>query len=222
MTTPIAQGTRQPAASASAQPAAAGPSADFNLFLKLLTTQMQNQDPLNPMDSTQYTQQLAQYSQVEQSTQQTSLLRDILSRLSTSDMAQASTFIGRQAAFDTNVAGLGSKSAEWSYQLPHSAATITATIKDSTGRVMMTKELDPSRSTGSFAWDGSLVTGGVAPHGAYSLSLEAKDVSGNSIPATVQSIGVVDSVTSSSGDVLLGVNGAQISLSKLISLTASI
>ena len=72
-------------------------SADFNMFLKLLTTQMQNQDPLKPMDSTEYTAQLAQFSQVEQTIQQTGTLKDILSRLSGQDLAQASGLIGREA-----------------------------------------------------------------------------------------------------------------------------
>src|SRR4051812_13135181 len=85
-------------------PAAAatkGIGADFNMFLKLLTTQMQNQDPLNPMDTSQYTQQLVQYSQVEQTVQQTGTLKDILTRLTSQDMAQASSYIGKEASFNS-------------------------------------------------------------------------------------------------------------------------
>jgi flagellar basal-body rod modification protein FlgD len=89
--------------------------ADFNMFLKLLTTQMQNQDPLSPMDSTQYTQQLVQYSQVEQSVQQSGTLKDILARLSTQDLSQASGFIGRDAVFNSAVSGLGTAPASWNY-----------------------------------------------------------------------------------------------------------
>ncbi|WPR54578.1 flagellar hook capping FlgD N-terminal domain-containing protein [Streptomyces sp. S399] len=66
-----------------------GIKADFNMFLKLLTTQMQNQDPLSPMDTSQYTQQLVQYSQVEQSVQQNTTLNSILSNLSNQGLTQA-------------------------------------------------------------------------------------------------------------------------------------
>ncbi|MFD2134705.1 flagellar hook assembly protein FlgD [Novosphingobium resinovorum] len=89
--------------------------ADYNLFLKLLTTQMTNQDPLDPMDTSEYTQQLVQYSQVEQSIQQTGKLDDILGQLLSQQMAQASSYIGREARFDSAVAGLSDNPAKWTY-----------------------------------------------------------------------------------------------------------
>lgn len=70
-----------PASTAAPTNPAAARLGDFDMFLKLLTTQMQHQDPLSPMDTAQYTQQLVQYSQVEQSIQQTALLKEILARL---------------------------------------------------------------------------------------------------------------------------------------------
>src|SRR3954471_22938040 len=94
-----------------------GTSADFNMFLKLLTTQMQNQDPLSPMDTAQYTQQLVQFSQVEQSIQQTGTLKDILSQLSSGNVATAAGFIGKEASFDSSIAGLSdSGPAKWSWE----------------------------------------------------------------------------------------------------------
>jgi len=90
----------------------AGLSKDYTMFLKLLTTQMQHQDPLDPMDTSEYTQQLVQYSQVEQSIQQTGALKDILSQLGAQQMSQASSFIGREARFDSAVAGLGTDPAK--------------------------------------------------------------------------------------------------------------
>lgn len=72
-----------------AQPAARTLTGDYDMFLKLLTTQMQNQDPLDPMDSSEYTQQLVQFSAVEQQIEQTGLLREILAKLGTSGGAPA-------------------------------------------------------------------------------------------------------------------------------------
>ena len=220
MTTVSSASQQATLAAQAGQGASATTGADFNMFLKLLTTQMQNQDPLDPMETSEYTQQLVQYSQVEQSMQQTGVLRDILSRLSAADMAQASSFIGREAEFDSNVAGLSSRPAEWSYSLPQSATSITATIKDSAGRTVATKTLEPG-SEGRFAWDGSLAQGGTAPHGSYTLTLEAADNAGNNLTAAVHSIGIVDSVTSASGAVMLGVNGAALASSTLIGVAAA-
>ena len=219
MTTVNTTTQQQNIAGQASQAASTTMNADFNMFLKLLTTQMQNQDPLDPMDSSEYTQQLVQYSQVEQSIQQTGALRDILARLSAADMAQASGFIGREAEFDTNVAGLGENSAEWSYLLPREAETMTATVKDSTGRVVGTYPIDVSTTEGRFAWDGSLADGTKAPNGLYSLTVEAVDANGTKFSPVIHSVGVISSVTSANGNILLGVNGAEILSSALVRVT---
>jgi flagellar basal-body rod modification protein FlgD len=218
MTTVTSATQQQNLPTSAGQAAASITGADFNMFLKLLTTQMQNQDPLDPMDTSQYTQQLVQYSQVEQSMQQTGVLRDILTRLTAADMAQASSFIGREAQFDNNVAGLSEAPAQWSYSLPREAASITATIKDSSGKTVASKVLDAGHE-GRFSWDGAQA-GGAAPHGAYTLTIEALDASGDVVPAEVRSVGVVDSVTSASGSVMLGVNGIEMPSGALISVTS--
>jgi len=218
--TTVTSATQQQNLSASAGQAAASiTGADFNMFLKLLTTQMQNQDPLDPMDTSEYTQQLVQYSQVEQSMQQTGVLRDILGRLTAADMAQASGFIGREAQFDSNVAGLSESPAQWSYSLPREASSITATVKDSAGRTIATRVLDAG-DEGRFSWDGTQPTGAAAPQGAYTLTIEALDSNGDAVPAEIRSLGVVDSVTSASGSVMLGVNGIEMPSSALISVTS--
>lgn len=193
--------------------------ADFNMFLKLLTTQMQNQDPLDPMDTAQYTQQLVQYSQVEQSMQQTGVLRDILSRLTASDMAQAASFIGREAQFDTNVAALSAKPAEWSYSFPRDTASVTAVVTDSAGRTVASKVLDAG-TEGRFSWDGAMDAAGTAPHGLYTLALRAVDSSGETVPAVIRSVGTVDSVTAAAGNVMLGVNGVEFPSGALVSVAA--
>ena len=219
MTTVNTTTQQQNVAAQTGQAAASSMNADFNMFLKLLTTQMQNQDPLDPMDSSEYTQQLVQYSQVEQSIQQTGALRDILSRLSAADMAQSSAFIGREAQFDTNVAGLDDEAATWSYSLPREAASISATIKDSAGRTVATHILDANETNGRFAWDGSLADGTKAPGGLYTLTIDALDASGNAMTPTIRSVGMVDSVTSVGGNVMLGVNGAEMPSGSLVSVT---
>lgn len=188
-------------------------SSDYTLFLRLLTTQMQNQDPLSPMDSSQYTQQLVQYSQVEQSIQQTGALKDILSRLSAQDMMQASTLIGRQAHYDGATAGLVSgATAQWSWSFAGSPASLTAIISDASGHEIERRTLAPGAT--SLSWDGSLASGGIAPAGSYGLTLDARDASDKPVTARIGASGLVTSVSrADDGGVSLSINGAAVPLS---------
>lgn len=193
---------------------------DFNMFLSLLTTQLQNQDPLDPMDTAQYTQQLVQFSQVEQSIQQSGTLKDILAKLSTQDMTQAASFIGREVRFDTPVAGLGEGPATWSYTLESKPASLTATVKDASGKIVHTETLTPTEAA-RYSWDGTLTDGSKAAEGVYTLSLDAKDASGTAVASVINSIGTVKDVVSTDGkNVMLGVNGARFPLASLVAISS--
>lgn len=213
--------------SATSAPAAASngvfgtKDGQFDMFLKLLTTQMQNQDPLDPMDMGEYTQQLAQYSQIEQSIQQTGLLKDLLARMSSSDLAEASGLIGRAVEFDSSVAGLSAAPARWSWTLPRGATTMAAEIVDSSGKLVTSLAVDPGESSGHVSWDGMLADGSRAPDGAYVLKLTAKDASGATLPATIRSLGTVADVTSRDGELWLGIGGVSLPLSELARVVAA-
>src|SRR3990167_3484081 len=101
MTTIAASDTQTTKAQTVSAAGSTGMTADFNMFLKLLTVQMQNQDPLDPMKTSEYTSQLVSYAQVEQSLKQTTALNDILTSLASQGMAQASQMIGKEATFGT-------------------------------------------------------------------------------------------------------------------------
>lgn len=197
-------------------------SSDYTMFLRLLTTQMQNQDPLSPMDSSQYTQQLVQYSAVEQSIQQTGALKDILARLSTQDMMQASALIGKQADYDGVTAGLEPGSTtQWDWSLPAKPASLIAIISDASGHEIERRTLAAGAT--KLGWDGALTSGGSAPAGSYTLALDARDANGTPIPARIGASGLVSSVNrTDDGGVSLLVNGVMVPLSAVrnFSLTA--
>lgn len=207
----------QSLAMAAGDAAASKTSADFNMFLKMLTTQMQNQDPLDPMDTSEYTQQLVQYSQVEQTIQQTGTLKDILARLSTQDMAQASSFIGREAQFDSDLSGLSATTpANWGYAASRPVASLVATITNGAGEVVDTRVIDGNALAGRFAWDGKLAQGGRAPDGVYSLAIKGQDASGGTVPVAISSIGTVKEVVTGNGAVSLQANGVPFAAGKLL------
>ena len=199
-----------------------GTSADFNMFLKLLTTQMQNQDPLKPMDSAEYTQQLVQFSQVEQSIQQTGTLKDILAQLSSGNVSSAAGFIGKEAMFDTNVSGLtDSNPAKWSWEGARDVASVTAVVTDANGREVSRTSLPATGAAGDYSWDGTTSSGGHAPAGSYSLELVAADASGAPVPVSIRSVGMVKEVLAGNGGgITLGVNGSQMPMSSLLGLKA--
>jgi flagellar basal-body rod modification protein FlgD len=217
---PSTASTVQSLATANA-PAKGTIGADFNMFLKLLTTQMQNQDPLSPMDSAQYTQQLVQYSQVEQTVQQSSTLKDILASLSNQTMAQAAGFIGKDAEFNSAVAGLGTKPASWTYaaDVPVTAATMAVT--NAAGSVVDTRTVSLAGRRGSYSWDGTLADGSKAPAGAYTLSMKAQNAAGATVPVTLHSVGTVGGINAVNGGISLDVNGAQLPIGVLVGLASA-
>lgn len=208
------------------QPAAAAASplasltSDYTMFLKLLTTQMQHQDPLNPMDTSEYTQQLVQFSQVEQSIQQTSALKDILNQLDGQQLSQASAFIGREARFATNIAGLGAENATWTYMLNGAPEVVKATILDDKGQVMNVITLDPANS-GRVNWDGMKADGTRALDGPYSLQITALDRGGETLESMINSVAKVQDVVANGGEIMLGVNGIRMPMSALIAVSAA-
>lgn len=193
-------------------------NADFDMFLKLLTAQMQNQDPLDPMDTSEYAQQLVQYSQVEQSIQQTGMLQSILAQLSGQNMTQASAYIGKEVRFDSDVAGLGSDPATWTYYVDGTPKEIKATIKDADGKVVHEEIIDPSNQ-GRYSWDGKLANGTRAPEGAYTLSLKVDGGNGASLDATINSVGIVKDVVTDGVNILLGVNGIRMPVNGLVAVS---
>jgi len=181
-------------------------NADFNMFVKLLTAQMQNQDPLNPMDTSQYTQQLVQFSQVEQSMAQTSTLKSMLAAMSNSDLTQASSLIGKQVSIDSGTAALKDTPIAWAWSATRDVATLNATITDANGRTIDKRVLNPT-ANGDFSWDGTLSTGGKAPPGSYTINFTGTDANGADVPVSATTNGTIDQVSMDSGKVMIGISG---------------
>ncbi|MEN2786151.1 flagellar hook assembly protein FlgD [Sphingomonas qilianensis] len=219
--TTITNATGQSATATSPMVATSGGiTADFDMFLKLLTTQMQNQDPLDPMDSSEYTQQLVQFSQVEQSIQQTGALKDIITKLTGQDMAQASNYIGRETRFDSPIAGFGEAPATWTYVASAKPASLKLSVLDEAGNVVRTQTLDPAEQ-GRYSWDGTKTDGSQAAKGAYKLAIEALDSAGKAVPVAINSVGIVKEVVSDGANVVLNVNGVRYAVGGLVAVANS-
>ncbi|WP_084580093.1 flagellar hook assembly protein FlgD [Sphingomonas azotifigens] len=205
------------AAQGTADAASSKLTADYNLFLKLLTTQMQNQDPLSPMDSTQYTQQLVQYSQVEQSISQTKTLNSILSSLNMASLTSSSSMIGQPVQLDSDQAGLSATTpAQWEWSATNAITGLTATVLDAKGTKVDTFKTTVSGKTGQFSWDGTTSTGKKVDPGLYQLQLTGTTDAGAKITTTAKVIGKVDDVQMANGVPVVSVNGAQYPTSMIL------
>ena len=124
--------TAAPAAANSKETARTGLADNFETFLTLLTAQLRNQDPLSPMDSTQFTNQLVQFSGVEQQLKTNDLLSTLAENNRLSAGATAVAYLGKEAVAATNLAGLSQAGGEatWTYDLARPASDVRVTIKD--------------------------------------------------------------------------------------------
>lgn len=192
-------------------------NADFDMFLKLLTTQMQNQDPLDPMDTAQYTQQLVQYSQVEQSIEQTKTLKEMLAAFGTQNLMQASALIGAQVETSSAISGLSAATpAQWTWSATRDLASMTGTIKDEKGKVIDTFPINATGAAGAFTWDGTTSGGKKVEPGLYTLELAGKDASGAAVTATAHAYGKVTDVELDNGTVQMTINGLKVASSELL------
>ncbi|WRH63008.1 MAG: flagellar hook capping FlgD N-terminal domain-containing protein [Fuscovulum sp.] len=150
---------------------AASPGADFTTFLKMLTTQMQNQDPLNPLNSTDFAVQLATFSGVEQQVQTNKLLNDLAAQFSLMGMAQLSGWIGQEARTPADVWFEGRPITLTPNPAP-TADNLVLTVTDSTGK-LVSRETVPMGSR-SYSWLGADAAGTALPAGRYQLRLESR------------------------------------------------
>lgn len=146
-------------------------SSDYNTFLKMLTTQMQNQDPLNPVDSSDYAQQLATFSGVEQQIQTNTLLTTLIAQMGSMGMSQLAGWVGQEARAQIDVAFDGTTPITLSPNPATLADRAVLVVKDSAGNLVARQDIPVS--TDAYDWQGLDATGEALPAGTYSLSLES-------------------------------------------------
>lgn len=167
----------------------------FDEFMLLLTTQLQNQDPTEPLDTNQFTQQLVAFTGVEQAVQTNDNLEQLIALNSSTKTDSAVNYIGRYVETDGNQGFLQDGQSAFSYDLPAGTATASITIMDMTGRPVHTQTVEGREGNYSYNWDGvNSFNGTDMPNGIYQFGLTVRDIKGNTIDATTYTAGVVTSV----------------------------
>lgn len=165
-----------------------------NRFLKLLTTQLKNQDPLSPLDNAQMTSQLAQISTVDGIERLNTTLASLVTSQQSSDTLQAAALVGRGVLVPGATMTLTSNGALGGYALQGAADKVVVTVTDANGlQVAQVDEGPQEAGTHSFSWDGTTASGEKAANGSYRLSVKAT-YGDAPVSASALQLGVVSSV----------------------------
>jgi flagellar basal-body rod modification protein FlgD len=219
-TTPLPASSSSSGSSASAANALASSqiAGNFQSFLTLLTTQLQNQNPLSPLDTNQFTQQLVEFAGVQQQLNTNDSLATLVSLQQTAQSTQALGFVGKTAVVNGSTAGLTNGSATWELSIPTNS-TLNVTIASSTGQTVFSGSYAVTAGNNQpFVWNGQGSDGTQYSSGNYTMTATAKDSSNNTVAVTTQVQGVVNSVDLTQSPPLLSINGSTYTVSQIQSI----
>ena len=223
-TTPTSSATTNSTTTAAAATASSSQqlAGNFDTFLQLLTTQLQNQDPLSPMDTTQFTEQLVSFAGVEQQINMNTNLQTLISMQQSSESLQALQLVGANVTINSNTATLSnatSTPATWGFSSP-SPATGAVTITSSTGQVAYTGTTSLSAGSQTYTWNGQGNNGVTWPDGNYTLSINAVGANGQAVTISTQVQGTISSVNVSQNPPQVTVGGQSYPLSSIQSINS--
>jgi flagellar basal-body rod modification protein FlgD len=175
-------------------------SGNFSDFLQMLMTQLQNQDPTSPMDTSQFTSELVQFTGVEQQINMNNNLTQLIQLTQGSEMLQSSSIVGKQVQVTSPQMPLQNGSGKVDFTMP-AAGPVSLTVYDSTGAAVRNVSLDASAGANSWSWDGTSDSGSSLPDGAYKVAITSANADGttSSVPFTVE--GTVTGVQSQNNGV---------------------
>ncbi len=187
---------------------------NYQTFLTLLTTQLKHQDPTAPLDTNQFMQQLTQFSSVEQQLKSNDLLGSIKSGQNSSVTSGIVGYLQKYVtAKGTQSTTEADGTVAWQLNSPSTAAGAKITIRDSKGAIVATETRDIAQGKTDYVWNGRTTTGGQAPAGSYSISIDAKDTYNSAVNVDTNVSGIVTEVDLSGAEPMLTVNGLKVKAS---------
>lgn len=194
-------------------------ASNFTTFLQLLTTQLKNQDPLSPMDTNQFTQQLVEFAGVEQQMKTNTTLSTLVSLQQSAQTTQALSLVGATVVVKGNTAQLANGKATWSLNSSQ-PATATITVTAPSGVTAYTATGAVNAGTQTFNWNGIGNDGTQWPAGNYTLTATAVSASGQSVPISAQVEGTVSSVDLTQTPPVLSMGGQNYTIDQIQRIVA--
>ncbi|MGH1588246.1 flagellar hook assembly protein FlgD [Methylobacterium phyllosphaerae] len=190
-------------------------AGNFTQFLTLLTTQLKNQNPLDPMDTNQFTQQLVQFAGVEQQLKSNDRLDSILSAAQSASSASATSYIGKTVTADGSASQLSNGAASWSLTPARAASKAVITILDSKNNVVATQTTALTAGNQTYTWNGKTSAGLSAANGNYTIKVSATDATGANVSVDTSLTGTVDEVDLSGTTPVLMIGSQKVPLSSV-------
>lgn len=195
-------------------------------FLKLLTTQLKNQDPLSPTDTTQMTQQITQMTGVEQQLVTNDLLAALVGMNSGTGLSEGVSMIGKQVSAITDNSTLKNGKATFSWTQPGASTSLKVEIKNAAGKVVRTLVPDDQKSGDhTITWDGKDDAGAQLPDGGvYTIAVTAKGGDGKELKVSNikgRAEGVVSAVDNTTGQPMVVVDGKTIPVDNVVGIKAA-
>lgn len=192
---------------------------DLNRFLTLLITQLENQDPLDPMDATEFTSQLVQFASVEQQISQNGHLEDLLNLTQTSQVSDMVNFIGNEIEYAGDLFELQGSLSKFTYSLAEKAASVDIAVRDQDGRSVFNAVGENDIGTHGFVWDGTDNNGLPQPDGPYTLIISALGPNGEIQNVQKTVFGEVTGAGAEDGVVSLFINGITVPMDQVLSVS---
>ncbi len=182
------------AASAAASTSRTSLADNFQMFLTLLTEQMKNQDPLNPLDSTEFVNQLVQFSSVEQQITQNDKLSTLIDLQTASVGSTMAGYLGQDVIAEGATAPLQDGNAGWTFVVDETPKSVSVVITNAAGKVVFETEAETASGVQNYVWDGKDAAGEDLPPGAYTLQVTARNDADELIKVDIAAKGRVTGV----------------------------
>lgn len=209
--------TSSSSSSATASSALGSLTSNYSDFLSLLTTQLQNQDPTSPMDSSQFTTELVQFSGVEQQINTNTNLAQLVSLTQAGNISQASSMLGATVTATATQLPLQNGNATLAFTAP-SAEPVSIAVTDANGDNLYDASVNASAGANNWTWNGTDSNGDTLPDGAYNVAITgtAADGSATALPFTVT--GTATSVDSTANNLTLNLGAVNVPFSAITSV----
>jgi flagellar basal-body rod modification protein FlgD len=189
-------------------------SSNFNDFLNMLLTQLQNQDPTSPMSTDQFTSELVQFTSVEQQINTNNSLTKLIQLTQGDELLQASSIVGKTVLVNTNQLPLQNGQATLQFTAP-AAEPVAIAIYNSAGQQVNTVTLNATAGTNTWTWNGTDSNGNPVPDGAYTVSVYGGPQGTTPSALTFAVEGTVTGVSAQNGAVNIDMGSASTSMSNV-------
>lgn len=206
------------AGATSAQSSQTQLAENFDNFLLLLTTQLEYQDPLSPLDTNQFTEQLVQFTNVEQAIETNNKLDELISLQGTNQLTAALDYIGKTIQADGSRVSLSGGAGRVTYSLAENAQKVSIRIVDANGQPVRSVEGPASAGSHDLVWNGLDDQGNFLPDGTYGVTVTATNAQGGAIEVTQGTVGTVTGIQLENGEVVLSLGDLEIPASQVVSV----